>query len=149
MDSTSTRSKIEELIEGVAADLGFMIYESAVLVKGANSRVTVSIDHLKGITHNDCEAFSRELIRRLDEAAILPNYSLEVSSPGLTRKLRTPVEFARFAGSKAKVIYEREGQRTFCKGVLEGMEDNTAVMRDEGGEVRIPLDSVVSAHLEF
>lgn len=66
---------------------------------------TLNIEQLSGITHEDCSAFSRDFGVLLDVEELIPGdaYTLEASSPGLDRKLRTPEDFTRFIGSLAKV----------------------------------------------
>jgi len=65
----------------------------------------VAAEQLSGVTHEDCTAFSRDFGTLLDVEDLIPGaeYSLEVSSPGLDRKLRTKVDFERFTGSLVKV----------------------------------------------
>lgn len=65
----------------------------------------VSVDQLAGITVEDCEGFSEDFGTVLDVEELIPGaeYTLEVSSPGLDRKLRGPEDYARFAGSLAKL----------------------------------------------
>ena len=65
----------------------------------------LSVAQLSGVTHEDCEAFSRDFGTLLDVEDLVPGaeYTLEASSPGLDRKLRTAQEFQRFAGCLVKV----------------------------------------------
>ncbi|MFZ0663463.1 MAG: ribosome maturation factor RimP [Acidobacteriaceae bacterium] len=65
----------------------------------------VAAEQLSGVTHDDCTAFSRDFGTLLDVEDLIPGaeYTLEVSSPGLDRKLRTVGDFERFAGSLVKV----------------------------------------------
>ncbi|MBV9670254.1 MAG: ribosome maturation factor RimP [Acidobacteriales bacterium] len=65
----------------------------------------VSIDQLAGVTHEDLESFSRELSTHLDVEDVIPGsaYTLEVSSPGLDRKLYRPDDYRRFSGSLLKI----------------------------------------------
>jgi ribosome maturation factor RimP len=62
-------------------------------------------EHLSGITHEDCQAFSRDFGTVLDVEELVPgdNYTLEVSSPGLDRKLHGISDFRRFSGSLVKL----------------------------------------------
>jgi ribosome maturation factor RimP len=62
-------------------------------------------EQLSGVTHDDCTAFSRDFGTLIDVEDLIPGaeYTLEVSSPGLDRKLRTLADFQRFAGSLIKV----------------------------------------------
>lgn len=65
----------------------------------------ISPERLSGVTHDDCTAYSRDFGTLLDVEDLIPGaeYSLEVSSPGLDRKLRTLADFQRFAGSLVKL----------------------------------------------
>jgi ribosome maturation factor RimP len=65
----------------------------------------VPVELLSGVTHEDCAAFATDFGTLLDVEDVVPGseYTLEVSSPGLERKLTRPEEFARFAGSLVKV----------------------------------------------
>ncbi len=65
----------------------------------------VPVAQLSGITHGDCERFSRDFGTALDVEDLVPGaeYLLEASSPGLDRKLTRPEDFARFAGQLCKV----------------------------------------------
>jgi ribosome maturation factor RimP len=65
----------------------------------------VPVELLSGVTHEDCEAFARDFGTVLDVEDLIPGveYTLEVSSPGLERKLSKPEEFARFTGSLVKL----------------------------------------------
>jgi ribosome maturation factor RimP len=65
----------------------------------------VGADKLAGVTHEDCEVFSRDFGTVLDVEDLIPGseYTLEVSSPGLDRKLHGVEDFRRFSGMVAKV----------------------------------------------
>ncbi len=75
------------------------------LVPAAVLEGTLSIEHLSGVTHEDCEQFSRDFGMLLDVEDLVPGseYTLEVSSPGLDRKLSSAAEYERFAGSLIKL----------------------------------------------
>lgn len=82
--------------------------EIAAGVEGLPERLAegrLRVEQLSGITHEDCEAFSRDFGVLLDVEDLVPGgeYTLEASSPGLDRKLTKPEEFQRFAGSLVKV----------------------------------------------
>jgi ribosome maturation factor RimP len=75
----------------------------------------VPVEMLSGVTHEDCEAFTRDFGTLLDVEDLIPGaeYTLEVSSPGLERKLSRPEDFARFQGSLIKL-------QTFTPVALNG-----------------------------
>ena len=150
MDFTGRHEKIEKLIESVASDLNYLIYESSVYLKGNNSRITIKIDRLEGITHLDCDIFSKEISKRLDKEEILPNYSMEVSSPGLTRKLRTLDEFIRFKNFQVKVIFDQNGERRVIKGIINNIIDTNIELKSDYNEIIIvEYKKIVKANLEY
>src|ERR1019366_4767026 len=65
----------------------------------------VAVELLSGVTHENCAAFATDFGTLLDVEDVVPGaeYTLEVSSPGLERKLTTPADFQRFQGSLVKV----------------------------------------------
>jgi ribosome maturation factor RimP len=64
-----------------------------------------NVEQLAGITHDDCTAFSRDFGTVLDVEELVPGaeYTLEVSSPGLDRKLYMPEDYRRFSGNLVKL----------------------------------------------
>jgi ribosome maturation factor RimP len=93
---------------------------------------------------------SRQVSVILDvEDIIITHYTLEVSSPGLDRKLLKPADYARFTGRKARLELHRplDGQRRFV-GRLAGLEQDQVDLDIEGGRrIRFPLSEVKAARL--
>jgi ribosome maturation factor RimP len=75
------------------------------LVPAAVLRGELSTEHLSGVTHEDCEHFSHDFGTLIDVEDLVPGaeYTLEVSSPGLDRKLNRPADYERFRGSLVKL----------------------------------------------
>jgi ribosome maturation factor RimP len=149
MVTTDKNGRITEIIENTASELGYMIYEFSAVPRGRNTRVIVRLDHINGIAVNDCESYSRLLMERLDGLEMLENYSLEVSSPGLNRKLRSPEEFARFTGAPAKVIYEREGVRAVFKGVIADVSDGVITLTSGADSISLVRSEISNASLDY
>ncbi|WP_438014589.1 ribosome maturation factor RimP [Sorangium sp. So ce315] len=105
-----------------------------------------------GVTLEDCADVSRDVSSVLDVEDLIPNhYNLEVSSPGLDRRLRTEAELARFRGRTAKVKLSRpapDGQRLLRGELLEAPEGRVAVLVD-GKRIEVPFSDVVEARLVF
>jgi ribosome maturation factor RimP len=103
-----------------------------------------------GISHSDCQAVSEQLSVLLDVEDLVPGpgYVLEVSSPGLDRKLTRPAEFERFAGRKARISMQEpvEGQ-SFFEGRLAGYADGRVKVDVQGRIVELPLAGVRKAQL--
>jgi ribosome maturation factor RimP len=106
-----------------------------------------------GVTLADCEFMSHQLSAILDVEDIIPggNYTLEVSSPGVERKLSKPAEFERFLGHKVKVVLRQpvDNQRQWV-GALRNYAEGTITLEPAPGKsVRIPLEQVEKANLKF
>jgi ribosome maturation factor RimP len=109
------------------------------------------LDEEGGITLEDCARVSREVGRSLDvEDVILTPYTLEVSSPGLTRPLKTEKDFLKFRHRlvKVKTVDPVQNRRQF-KGKLLGVSENGVEIEGDGGVFQIPLSNVAKANLEI
>lgn len=121
-------------------------------IESNEAAAAMSSDPAGGVTLEDCANVSRDISTALDEVDIVAHaYSLEVSSPGLDRKLRSPSDFRRFCGKSARVKLARpapDGQRLLRGELLEAPENKVAVLVD-GKRIEAPLDDVVEARLVF
>ncbi len=104
----------------------------------------------EGVSHSDCQAVSEQLSVLLDVEDLVPGpgYILEVSSPGLDRKLTRPAEFERFAGRKARISLRQpvEGKSHF-EGRLAGYEDGRVKLKVDGRIFELPLPDIRKAQL--
>ena len=109
------------------------------------------IDKAGGVGIDECEAFSRKVEVILDQEDIIEKeYSLEVSSPGVDRKLKKEREFMYYLGREVEVkLYAaRDGVKEF-DGILKDYKDKTAVIETDNGEVTIPVKETVYIRLKF
>lgn len=147
------KSKVAEIAERVCASEGLEVVDVEVL-GGGNARVVrIFIDKPAGVTHGDCENVSQQVGTILDIEDVVPGgrYNLEVSSPGVERKLSKPADFARFVGQKAKIVLREpiENQRSWV-GKLAGCADNRVTLEPtEGKFVTFSLDQIERANLKF
>jgi ribosome maturation factor RimP len=108
--------QVREIVERVAATSGLEVVEVELRGAGKARMLRIVIDkihgpgassreRLGGVTHEDCANLSREVGTILDVEDVIPgnSYLLEVSSPGLDRKLLRPADYERFTGSKVKL----------------------------------------------
>jgi len=109
------------------------------------------IDQEGGISLDDCTRISQEVGRILDvEDLMVTPYTLEVSSPGLTRPLKNERDFLRHLHQLIKVkTFEPIGDRWHFKGKLIGFSENRIEMETEGEVFQIPLSNVAKANLEI
>lgn len=123
--------RIQQIASRVAAIHGVELVE-AELHGGGKARVLrVVIDKPEGVTHEDCANVSRELSTVLDVEDAVPGgpYTLEVSSPGLDRRLLKPEDYQRFIGSLVKLMTREpvNGNRHF-EGRLESFMNGRIVL---------------------
>jgi ribosome maturation factor RimP len=96
---------VRAIAERVASSLGLEVIEVELRGGGKSRMLRIFIDKPAGVTHEDCANLSREVSTILDVEDAVPggSYVLEVSSPGLDRKLVRPVDFEKFQGSRVKL----------------------------------------------
>lgn len=130
-------AKVTELTAALAAPLaaeqGCTLWDVEYVREAGTWFLRVFLDKPGGVSINDCEAVSRPLSDKLDEADPIENsYVLEVGSAGASRALKKPEHFAAFLGSQVEVrLYRaRDGQKVFV-GVLAGYEKGDVLL--EGG----------------
>ena len=106
-------------------------------------RLTVFIDHATGVDHALCERVTNLLRGYLDR------YSVDVSSPGTERPLRTPAHFRSAIGHKVAVRTDSEihGRKKFRGQVLAADERTLSLGADGGEAVLIPYDAIVRGNL--
>jgi ribosome maturation factor RimP len=147
-------AKIEEIAQRVAGSEGLEIVEVEIKGGGGVHRlVRIYIDKPEGVTHGDCELVSQQVGTILDVEDVLSGgrYKLEVSSPGVERKLIKPQDYQRFQGKKAKISLRDpvEGRRNW-EGTLAGFSDGSVTLETEPGKTRnFPLEQVQKANLKF
>jgi ribosome maturation factor RimP len=145
-------ARIEEIAEKVALSDGLEVVEVELKGSGRNQMLRIYIDKPQGVTHADCESVSLQVGNVLDTEEVFPgHYTLEVSSPGVERKLRKWKDFERFQGQRMKVVLREplEGVKHF-DGVLQSAQDGTLKMEIAGGKpVELRFEQVERANLKF
>ena len=144
-------SKIEEIAQRVALSEGLEVVEVEVKGGGKSRFVRISIDKPEGVSHADCEKVSQQVGTILDVEDVVPgHYTLEVSSPGIERKLLKPQDYERFQGKKARVTLRApvDNQRHW-EGTLAGFAGGVISLDAGGRQIRFPFDQVEKANLKF
>jgi len=142
--------KIREVAERVAGASGLEVVDVEWKV-GRQRFLRVVLDKPGGVNHGDCEKVSQELGVILDVEELIPGqagYVLEVTSPGLDRKLTKPAEFERFAGRRAKISLSQPVENvTFFEGRLAGYKDGRVRLEVNGRVVELPFEWIRKAQL--
>ena len=144
-----TRDEVIALLEPTIDGLGYELADLEVRLGGKNGFMRVFIDSPDGIGLDDCEKVSLAVSAILDVEDPLPgHYDLEVSSPGLDRKLTKVEHFQRFQGEivKVKMRVPVEGRRRF-RGTLVSSDDENIVVDVDGIEHTLPVASIDTARL--
>ena len=141
---------LNALIEPVVIGLGYQLWGIEEVQQGRRVTLKIYIDAKDGVTIEDCAKVSRQVSGLLDvEDPISGDYLLEVSSPGIDRRLFKPEHFDLCKGEKIQVTLRQafEGQRKW-KGVLCGLDEGDAVLRvDDTQEIVLPLASIERARV--
>lgn len=146
---TMELNRIREAAERAAQTAGVEVVDVEWKI-GKQRFLRVYIDKPEGVSHSDCQAVSEQLSVLLDVEELVPGprYVLEVSSPGLDRKLTKPGEFERFAGRLARIsTAEPVENATFFEGRLAGCAEGRVKIEVKGRMIELPLAGIRKANL--
>jgi ribosome maturation factor RimP len=165
MSRNPLHNRLISIVEPVIEHAGFELVDLRFLLEQGGWVLRVQIDtpldQVTDITQVpservsllDCEDMSRELSAVLDvDDPITQAYSLEISSPGIDRPLRTASHFAHFVGSEAKIqlaipLQLPTGERKNFKGVLRGVRDDKVAIDVDGQPFELPIADIDHAKL--
>ena len=150
--------QIRAIAERVAASRGLEIWDVQSRREAVGHVVRVFIDRPgpaataeESVSIEDCEQVNREMSTILDVEDPLPfAYTLEVSSPGLDRPLRSAGDYDRFSGRLAKIVVSEavDNQKAF-EGRLRGIDRDTVLLEASNGKThRLPLRLITRGRLE-
>jgi ribosome maturation factor RimP len=129
--------KIRAIAGRVAGTYGVELVDVELKGGGKARTLRIIIDKPEGVTHEDCANVSREVsvILDVEDAVAGGSYTLEVSSPGLDRKLLTAEDYQRFTGSRVKLMTREpvNGNRHF-EGRLEGFQEGKLTLETITGK---------------
>lgn len=140
---------LEKMLEPPIARLGYELTDLEVRLGSKGGLLRLTIDKPDGIDLDDCEKVSHAVSALLDvEDPLAGEYNLEVSSPGLDRKLTKPAHFKRFAGETVKVQmrFPIDGRRRF-RGKLLSANDEAIVVDVDGHSHSLELATIDTARL--
>ena len=145
------RDTLTTLLQPVVEGLGYALWELEYLPGRGSGllRIYIDTEAHSGITVDDCERASRAVSEVLDVQDPIPgNYTLEVSSPGVERPLRTPRHFATYAGEQVFVeLAQAVDERRRFKGRLVAAGEQAIEVEVDGRTHRLPIAGIRRAHL--
>jgi ribosome maturation factor RimP len=150
--------RIREAAERVAHSEGLEVFDVEWKI-GRDRFLRIYLDRLPGpanpeglgVSHTDCERVSKQLSVILDVEELVPgpSYILEVSSPGLDRKLLKPADYERFAGRLAKIwLSEPVEDQKYIEGRLAGHADGVVKVAVRDREISVPYAAIKKANLK-
>jgi ribosome maturation factor RimP len=153
-------SKVTAIADQAAHPAGIEIVEVELKGSGRSHLLRIYIDKPEGVTHADCELVSRAVSDVLDAEDPIPGtYELEVSSPGVERKLGKWQDWQRFAGKKVKVVLKEPleispasktaGLKYFDGAIVRAEDRTVTVELADGRQVAFPVEQVDRANLKF
>ena len=133
----------------VVEEAGCTLWDVEYVKEAGTWFLRVYIDKEGGVSIDDCEAVSRKLSDRLDQAdPIEGSYTFEVSSAGADRALKKPEHFVQFQGSEVEVkLYRpREGRKEFV-GLLRNYENGAVTLEIDGAQVLFTRQEIALVRL--
>lgn len=148
---TALPSHVQELADRVATGHGVEVLELALRGQGRGRVLSVIIDAEEPVEADVVEVVSKDLSRALDQDdPVAGSYTLEVSTPGLSRPLQTRRDFRRQRGHEVSIVRggsadaaEGVPGETPVQGVVVDADDEAVTLEVDGSQVRIPLSEVV------
>lgn len=142
-----------EIGDAVGEALGIEVVDAQFKKEEGRQYLRIFIDKTGGVGIDDCEQFSRAFEAEIDKSdPIEKEYILEVSSPGVDRKLKTEREFMHYIGAEVDVkLYKAQNGRKELSGILRSYENDMAVIEAGGEPIEINIRDAayIKLHFEF
>ena len=145
-----TLDRIKEILEPIASERRYYVVDINYKREGGKLVLRILLDKEGGIAVDECAGLNSELSELLDKESVIEGqYIVEVSSPGLDRKLKKDKDFVWAVGKKVKVTTYAplDGKNTF-RGTLLGLGEDTVVIDENGTSTEIPKETIASARLD-
>lgn len=142
---------MRQLLQPTVEALGFDLWGVEHLTQGRHSVLRLYIDGDNGVSVDDCARVSGQIGSVLDvEDPIAGDYTLEVSSPGLDRRLFRFEQYSGFVGEIVDIRLRMpfEDRRRF-RGILKGIEGEDVVVQVDDHEYLLPFDQIDKARVEL
>ncbi len=154
MKALDVEQRVAGLVGPLLDERGLELVDVDFTVEHGRHVLRIYIDRPGGVTLGDCTDISRELSTLLDVEDFIPgSYTLEVSSPGLDRPLKSERDFSRHIGGKVRIRTKEpvgaRGRRNF-KAVIKDVKDGAVTVTDSNGtDWEIDISNIERARLEI
>lgn len=142
---TSIEKKVKEIIEPIITDLNYTIYDIIYEKEGKENYLRIFIDNKNGISLNDCETVNNAITDILDEKDIIKSaYMLEVSSPGIERRIRTEEHLKDNLNKKVQVnTFKAIEKQKSLEGLLKKFDDKKITLEIDNKEIEIEKNNII------
>ena len=151
MSGSNIEEKTTALAEPVAESHGMELVDVEFKREPTGWVLRLFVDKEGGVNLDDCSLISREVGTVIEvEELIEQHYTLEVSSPGLTRRIKKLADFDRFKGKfiRLKCFEAIDGSKNM-NGKLLGIEGDNVILEKDGKEFKVLYKNIAKANLEF
>lgn len=147
--SEDIREKVLGFAEEIVGEFGLEVFDLNLSQVRTGWQIRLVLDKLEGfVSVDDCAQVSRRLQNRIElEQVIPPDFTMEVSSPGLNRPLRGESDFRRFMGQLAKIKARSPEGGYSISGRIIGVENGTVKLTGEDGETEVQFKDIKEARL--
>jgi ribosome maturation factor RimP len=142
---------LQEQLTAMVAEEGLELLATEVVGSGPQTILRLVVDGPDGVNLDKCASVSRQASAMFDvEDPIRHHYTLEVSSPGLDRRLYSSQDYEQYVGHRVKIrMAPAYREHRTVVGELAGMRhEKVRVIDDSGQEVLLPIDEIFEARLE-
>ena len=139
--------KILDDIEPLLENMGISIVEINAAVVNRKFTVRLVIFQKKGITLKDCEAVHRVIKPRLELLLESREPTMEITSPGIDRKIKSSREYRIFRGKALRLL--QEDQSDWVSGWIQDCSDENLILKIEDEKREIPLNTIRKAKLDY
>ncbi len=146
---TKSIEELKKILENIATPMGIEIVDVEFKMS-KNPALTVFIDTENGVDLDTCEKYHNAIDPVLDEYDFTngETYTLNVSSPGLDRSLKTARDFEKTIGKEVEIkFFAPEKGKKYFEGVLKGYDENNVIVEENGKDKKIPLSKIAKINL--
>jgi ribosome maturation factor RimP len=139
----SVRDEVKPIING----MGFKIVELKLGLSHNLCHISVVVYSRNGVGINDCSAISKNILPRLELIEELDNITLEVTSPGIDRQIKSKEEYYIFKNKGIKLLLD--GDSEWTGGLISEMKENKLFLLKGKEIIEIDMDSIKKAKLDY
>ncbi len=147
MDRGGLADRLKPVVEPLVDKLGFSIVELRSGATRQALRVSLVIYRPEGVNLEDCTRVYRAVLPRIEVSENRRDVHLEVSSPGLSRTIRSTDEFEVFRGRGVKILMKSSGE--WIAGTIHAATDHSLELQNSGGRFEYEFEDIAKAQLDY